>query len=88
VNTDYAAWHHCYRKQWFGTAEAAEAYKQRLWAREGAHDLNVYPCQLGSAGGPHFHVGGTPTNSKDHRFAVRARNRLRTVGRQTVLTDP
>jgi hypothetical protein len=78
--TTETAWDRCFRKKLFFEPADAEEHIRRLWAAHGAHDMEVYACQIGN-GGPHFHVG-------HHAHPQRAEElqKLRTVGRQTVMT--
>jgi len=79
VNNDYQAWHRCFRKRLFWTEDSARAYAQHLWAEHGSV-LDVYPCELGNQEA-HFHVGHRPPAARREKLG-----RLRTFGRQTVLT--
>jgi hypothetical protein len=80
MNTTQAAWDRCFRKKLFFEQADAEEHMRRLWAAHGAHNMEVYPCEIGN-GGPHFHVGHRARADRAERL-----QKLRTVGRQTVLT--
>jgi hypothetical protein len=82
LDTNNAAWSRCFKKKLFWTAEDANTHMLRLWSQEGASGLEVYPCDLGNHG-RHFHVGHRPRD-KERRNKL---NRLRTVGRNAVLTE-
>jgi hypothetical protein len=80
MNTTQAAWDRCFRKKLFFEVADAEEHMRRLWAAHGAHDMEVYPCEIGN-GGLHYHVG----HHAHPKHAAKLQT-LRTVGRQTVFT--
>jgi hypothetical protein len=78
MNTTLTAYESCYRKKLYWTEDEAKEAVTREWSRHGV-PLHTYACLIGNHG-EHWHIGHQSARSD-------AIQRLRTFGRDTVLTN-